>query len=950
MTDYPATILTPSASDAERAIDRANASTLAAIPVNIVRWVKNPDLCPLELLPWLAWEFQVDTWNSDWTEREKRDAIKRAPYIHRHRGTPSAVKRALVDSPFGTQIVEWFEQTPKGNPYTFRLNVFQDDLPVTEYDHQDLKHAVMRAKNLRSWFSVHIFGRLTGQSYSAGYMFGSEKIRPRQSATSIILSDQIIYLAPGESKTVTVTVLPPNAEDKTVTLSTTDNTYATVQQQGNKFTFTGKKRGACSYTVTTANGITATITVNVVSVTKFVSRIDSQDDALFFVSGTMQPFTVDYGDGIDSTDYIFKPKDNGVAVIPTRQLNVGEKYTITVKNADSLSFYIIQTPHDEKINVSPLVELISVGSDRKTMRQFAMMCSELEKINPGALDLSYATDFTQAFCGNVMLKTIPSDLFHKCPCMVIADSVLSGAFALIRLPEKLFVNCHDVTTFAGAFYSCRSLETIPDDLFSYSPLVTSFAQVFQGCYNLTQIPEKLFSASLAATTFYYAFNACRSLVSVPDGLFSGLENVTSFGRCFNNCAALISVGDNVFKNCINARDMSFTFAENGKLKAVGTNIFAGCSGVTSFMGVFVNCPALEKLPSFNDCRSCVSLHQAFYGCRALTVVDDGAFSTMELLTSANYAFQYCTKLETVNGIFRNCVSLTNVDYTFFGAGIQYISGVFDGCIKLATLKYTFSESSLIELGVDVFAGCSAITEFYFTFDKCNQLKKIPSGLFNDCVAVTSFLATFIRCAALEDVPTGLFDCNHKVLSFNSTFTSCSSLAKIPSGLFENKKLVTTFSSVFSSTAIQLVPDDTFSGCVSVTEFANAFYYCGNLLSVSGDLLRDCAKITSLDSAFMFCTKLSSIDGVFLERQRQLVNAADMFYGCYSLKCDVGNIMSATDYPDITSTYRMFYHCRELTGYGLPVIEKINPTARVDKIFGFCEKLNDYELLPEAYKQ
>nr|VXZ85940.1 Uncharacterised protein [Klebsiella pneumoniae] len=50
-----------------------------------------------------------------------------------------------MDSPFGTDIVEWFNQNPKGDPYTFRLNVYQNDLPVTEYDQQDLKLAVLRA-------------------------------------------------------------------------------------------------------------------------------------------------------------------------------------------------------------------------------------------------------------------------------------------------------------------------------------------------------------------------------------------------------------------------------------------------------------------------------------------------------------------------------------------------------------------------------------------------------------------------------------------------------------------------------------------------------------------------------------------------------------------------------------------------------------------------------------
>lgn len=177
----PHTLLPPNAFWLEKALCQLDADALQGILVDIIRWVKDPDSCPVELLPWLAWEYRVDTWNTDWTEQEKRDAIKRAPFIHRHRGTVAAVRRALVDSPFGSEIIEWFKQDPPGKPYTFRLNVTQEDLPVSELDHQDLKLAVMRAKNLRSWFSVHIFGRRNGTIYGYGYALGSENNRPNPS-------------------------------------------------------------------------------------------------------------------------------------------------------------------------------------------------------------------------------------------------------------------------------------------------------------------------------------------------------------------------------------------------------------------------------------------------------------------------------------------------------------------------------------------------------------------------------------------------------------------------------------------------------------------------------------------------------------------------------------------------------------------------------------------------
>ncbi|MGE6300614.1 phage tail protein I [Serratia liquefaciens] len=169
------TLLPPNAIPQERALEQATIEEVLSIP-DLIRIVKNPALCPVELLPWLAWEYSVDTWNTDWTEEEKRAAIARAAYIHRHRGTRAAIEMSLSSSPFASDVVEWFEKTPRGEPYTFSLDVTQDDRPITLTDVQDLKSAVMKGKNLRSWFDVSFKGRLDGKAILAGYMIASESI------------------------------------------------------------------------------------------------------------------------------------------------------------------------------------------------------------------------------------------------------------------------------------------------------------------------------------------------------------------------------------------------------------------------------------------------------------------------------------------------------------------------------------------------------------------------------------------------------------------------------------------------------------------------------------------------------------------------------------------------------------------------------------------------------
>lgn len=100
----------------------------------ILRSLWNPETCPLNLLPWLAWAWSVDDWDDSWTERQKRDTVAAALAVQRIKGTIGAVKRALGALGMPVRIQEWFAQTPVGQPYTFRL----------------LLDVVSNTKNLRS--------------------------------------------------------------------------------------------------------------------------------------------------------------------------------------------------------------------------------------------------------------------------------------------------------------------------------------------------------------------------------------------------------------------------------------------------------------------------------------------------------------------------------------------------------------------------------------------------------------------------------------------------------------------------------------------------------------------------------------------------------------------------------------------------------------------------------
>lgn len=99
-------LLPPNAAPAERAYDRNAAERISGLNAP-VRDMWDPERCPEQSLPWLAWAFSVDNWNDLWTEGQKRATIAASVDVHRRKGTVASIKRALVAAGYGdAQLIE----------------------------------------------------------------------------------------------------------------------------------------------------------------------------------------------------------------------------------------------------------------------------------------------------------------------------------------------------------------------------------------------------------------------------------------------------------------------------------------------------------------------------------------------------------------------------------------------------------------------------------------------------------------------------------------------------------------------------------------------------------------------------------------------------------------------------------------------------------------------------
>lgn len=76
-------------------------------------------------LPALAWQFNLmdeeTGYGAATSDAARRALIAQSIALHRIKGTRAAVQQALAHMGVRAQIVEWFEQSPVGQPFTFVL-------------------------------------------------------------------------------------------------------------------------------------------------------------------------------------------------------------------------------------------------------------------------------------------------------------------------------------------------------------------------------------------------------------------------------------------------------------------------------------------------------------------------------------------------------------------------------------------------------------------------------------------------------------------------------------------------------------------------------------------------------------------------------------------------------------------------------------------------------------
>ncbi|BBW33463.1 MULTISPECIES: phage tail protein I [Enterobacter cloacae complex] len=166
-------LLPPSASDFMRNAEKVT-EKITDIPV-MLRTLWNADTCPVNLLPYLAWALSVDRWDKDWPEQTKRQSIRDAWLIHRHKGTIGALRRVVEPLGYIINVTEWWETNDP--PGTFRLDIGVLESGITEEMYYEMERLIADAKPAsRHLIGLNIIQDIPGYLYTGALTYDGDII------------------------------------------------------------------------------------------------------------------------------------------------------------------------------------------------------------------------------------------------------------------------------------------------------------------------------------------------------------------------------------------------------------------------------------------------------------------------------------------------------------------------------------------------------------------------------------------------------------------------------------------------------------------------------------------------------------------------------------------------------------------------------------------------------
>ena len=377
------------------------------------------------------------------------------------------------------------------------------------------------------------------------------------SVTGISLSPILLEIIEGDIRTLSVNISPSNADNKSVSWTSTQPAVASVQEG----TVTAHKEGTATIIVTTADGgKTATCTVNVAPSYVAVSEVSLNHSTLELLEGESTTLSATIlPEKATNKNVIWTSSDTSVIIVDNGKVTAIKEgtatITVTTEDGNKSATCEVTVLHDEYND--PIVFADEIMKE--------MCVSAFDTNGDGELsykEAAYVRDLTTL---QIDTKITSFDEFKH---FISVTQIPRECFAETRLETITLPNSIESIAYE-AFKNCKDLSNI----ILSEGLATIGENAFWGCTNLTEIhlPNSVREIGISA------FSYCRiTSVIIPEGV-----KVIEAGL-FKYCTKLTnvtipngvkSIGDSAFGACLSLS--SLTIPES--VKSMGRDPFYCCS-------------------------------------------------------------------------------------------------------------------------------------------------------------------------------------------------------------------------------------------------------------------------------------------------------------------------------------------------------------------------------------
>ena len=754
--------------------------------------------------------------------------------------------------------------------------------------------------------------------------------------TSVSLNITSLTLEIGESETLTATVLPSNATDKSVTWTSSDQAVATVAN--GKITAVGS--GTAMITATTSNGKTAICTVTVNAAVPKITQVEGATitgtDIFMFVDhmtdsvALLNKITVSSGRWDLYSDIL------GQNRIPTK---IAAGSNGKLQNGDNVFYIMLENENGDLAEVYTLTIYRSYAVTVSYYNHKDVLVYSDTAYTGYEYELNY--DYTTP--GYTFNSWTENGITYQ--SRVLWDDM--------ALHAKMTANSYIVFLNAEGGTLTPSRVDVIYDAEYVLPVPERHGYTFLGWY----IDEKQLTDKSGQSLSAWLYAEDSSVMAKWQ-----INQYTVTAEYNKQAGSVTGTGN-------------YDFGTEITLKALAPNL-----GYT-FSGWYhgSNCLTTETIYTFTLSAEDVNLTAKYDVNDEMSVFTFSSTPTACVITGIQdksvtelIVPDYVTEIE--EGAFSGCSSLTSITLPFVGKDASataasgstlfgYIFGAntFNGSISTrqyyAQNKYSTYYIPISLRNVTITGGAILYGAFYY----CSELTNIV--LPNDITAIGNY--AFYHCENLAEItiPDAVTTINSYAFYFCSTLTSIiipNAVTSLGASAFAGSGLTR----LTIGNGVQTIEESTFSNCSglidvnipnTVTAIGGlAFNNCTGLLRITiGDgvttigqrAFNSCRNLTSLiipknvveidNTAFINCGKLGSIEvdsdnSVYHSNNNCMIDTADrvLVLGCKnSILPQDDSVTSIGDFA--------FYSCDELTSLSIPD----NITEIGNSAFYNCQKLS-----------